>query len=68
MQSLHQEFDHIAKRLWFGDIEAARLVAAMTDKDRHALEQCLLSLYGVSVHLTGSETDIITAVKKARRT
>lgn len=61
------DFDHIAKRLWFMDHAAVRLVAALNEKDRHRVEQCLLALYGVSIHLTGSESDIRAAVEKVRR-
>lgn len=61
------DFDHIAKRLWFMDDEMVRLVAGLTEKDRHNIEQCLLSLYGVSIDLTGSEVDIKAVLKKVRR-
>jgi hypothetical protein len=61
------DFDHIAKRLWFMDHAAARLVATLSEKDRHSIELCLLTLYGVSIHLTGGESDIKAAVEKVRR-
>ena len=61
------DFDHIAKRLWFMEHAAARLVATLNEEDRHSVELCLLALYGVSIHLTGSENDIKVAVEKVRR-
>lgn len=60
-------FDHIAKRLWFMDHATARLVATLSEKDRHSVEQCLFALYEASIHLTGSERDIKAAVEKVRR-
>jgi hypothetical protein len=67
MEAAQHEFDYIAKRIWFGEPDAARLVAGMTTRDRHALEQCLLSLYGVFIDLTGDEADIMAARERARR-
>lgn len=61
------DFDHIARRLWFMDHDAARLVAALREKDRHCVELSLLALYGISIRLTGSESDIKAAVEKVRR-
>jgi hypothetical protein len=65
--SLPHEFDHIAKRLWSMDHDTARLVAQLSAKDRQRIEQCLRSLYGASVHLDGSETEIREAIEKLRR-
>jgi hypothetical protein len=64
---MSRDFDHIAKQLWFMDHEAARLVAVLNDKDRSCVERSLLALYGVSIHLTGSESDIKAAIEKVRR-
>jgi hypothetical protein len=61
------DFDHIAKRLWFMEHDAARLVAGLTQSDRRDIEQCLLSLYGVSIDLSGTEADIKAVLEKVRR-
>lgn len=61
------DFDDIAKHLWFMEHAAARLVAVMSEKDRQRVELCLRSLYGVSIHLAGGEGDIKAAVEKVRR-
>lgn len=61
------DFDHIAKRLWSMEHDTARLVAALSKEDRQSIEQCLRSLYGVSIHLNGSESDVQAAIKKVRR-
>jgi hypothetical protein len=61
------DFDHIAKRLWAMDHDTARLVAQLSAKDRQSIEQCLRSLYGVSIHLGGSENEIRAAIGKVRR-
>ena len=61
------DFDHIAKRLWFLENGAARLIASLPAEDRQGIEQCLKSLYGVSMHLRGNEHDIRAAVEKVRR-
>lgn len=67
MESGNHDFDYIAKRLWFGDQDAARLVAKLAKKDRDAVEQCLLSFYGVFIDLSGRQAEITTALEKARR-
>jgi hypothetical protein len=64
---MDHEFDHMAKRLWFMADRAARLVAGLPDGDRHRIEQCLRSLYGVSIHLTADEQDIRAAIERVRR-
>ena len=64
---MSHDFEHIARRLWFKDQEAARLVACLNEHDRKCVEQRLLALYGVSLHLTCHESDIMTAVEKLRR-
>jgi hypothetical protein len=61
------DFDHIAKRLWSMEHGTARLVAGLSKKDRQCIEQCLLSLYGVSIDLSGNESDIRAAIEKVRR-
>ena len=52
---MRNEFDPIAKKLWFADGDAIRLIEAMRREDRESVEQRLLSLYGVSIDLSASE-------------
>ena len=61
------DFDPVAKRLWFMDNNAARLVAQLPQKDRRSIEECLRSLYGASIDLSGSESDIRFAIERLRR-
>jgi tetrahydromethanopterin S-methyltransferase subunit G len=61
------DFDHIAKRLWSMEHDTARLVAELSEKDGRRIEQCLRSLYGVTIDLSGSESDIKAAIEKVRR-
>lgn len=62
-----REFDHIAKQLWSLDQDTVRFVAKLSDEDRRNIEQSLFSLYGASVHLTGTENEIRKALEKAHR-
>ena len=52
------EFDDIAKKLWFVDGATVKLVK------RTRVEQRLLSLYGASVDLSASEENIKAALEK----
>jgi hypothetical protein len=61
------EFDHIAKKVWFGSRGAIKLVEALTDADRMHVEERILALYGAKVHLFGTPDDIEASLEKARR-
>jgi hypothetical protein len=60
------EFDLIAKKIWFGDAGAIKLVDAMTDNDRMQVEQKLLALYGARVNLFGTIEDIKISIELAK--
>ena len=60
------EFDQIAKKLWFGDRATIKLLDGMTDRDRMHIEQRLLSLYGVNVNLFGTIEEMGAALEGAR--
>ena len=57
------EFDDIAKKLWFVDGPTVRLVKAMRREDRMHIEQRLLSLYGASIDLSAPEEQIKAALE-----
>ena len=60
------ELDTIARKLWFHEAHAVKLVSAMTNHDRLNIEQRLLARYGVSVNLFGSIDDIRTSIEIAQ--
>lgn len=62
-----REFNQIAKQLWALQPDTVRFVAHLSEEDRHSIEQSLFSLYGATVHLTGTESEIRKALEKARR-
>ena len=63
---MRRDFEHVAKKLWFGDDGMVRAVAEMGPIDRAGIEKALHSLFGASVDLLGDEADIRTALKRAR--
>jgi hypothetical protein len=61
------EFDPVAKRLWFEDGPAAiEMVDGMLDRDRVLLEQRLFALYGAKVNLFGTTDDIRSSLENAK--
>jgi len=67
MCRMTHEFDHIAKKIWFGDRDAIKLIDGMIDADRMKVEQRLLALYGAKVNLFGTIQDIQDSLETARR-
>lgn len=64
---MSHEFEHIAKRLWSMEHDTPRLIAQLAERDTRSIEECLRSLYGVSIDLSGSEVEIGAALEKVRR-
>ena len=58
------EFDEMARKLWFVDGDTISLVKSMRREDRESVEQRLLPLYGASIDLSAREEDIKTALSK----
>lgn len=62
-----REFDQIARLLWSLDPDTIRFVAHLSEQDRNSVRQSIFALYGATVHLDGGESEIRTALEKARR-
>lgn len=58
------EFDDLAKKLWFVDGQSVKLVKALRREDRQRVEQRLLSLYGASIDLSAPEKEIKAALAR----
>jgi hypothetical protein len=62
---MFSDFDLIAKKLWFRDGEAIRLVRSLRSVDRAKVQERLLASYGVTIDLSASESEIHADLERA---